>query len=97
MSPSFLSDPPRHNDGHLSLANSIPRGVGVEAAEDGVTPLRRPPVMGSTRRRRGRRISALEQEVQRRKYDTHGRCRANQSTDYQHDEDRRAYGEGVPR
>jgi len=93
MSPSFLSDPPRHNDGHLSLANSIPRGVGVEAAEDGVTPLRRPPVMGSTRRR----ISALEQEVQRRKYDTHGRCRANQSTDYQHDEDRRAYGEGVPR
>jgi hypothetical protein len=67
MSPSFSPHPPRHKDGHLALANSIPRGVGVEAAEDGVTPLRRPPVMGSARRRRGRRISALEQEVQRRK------------------------------
>ena len=67
MSPSFLPHPPRHNNGHLALANSIPRGVGVEAAEDGVTPLRRPPVMGSARQRRGRRISALEQEVQRRK------------------------------
>ena len=67
MSPSFLPHPPRHNDGHLALANSIPRGVGVEAAEDGVTPLRRPPVMGSARRRRGRRIWALVQEVQRRK------------------------------